>query len=131
MSRTIDRLEQLRQLAKLRSDMELRRFSAFRNHVTAMRDKIDGLQQDLAALYHVDAAFSFSVPEAQLVNAMAGDLARQMIRTETELQQMLPGFEAARQDAVREFGRADVLKQIRKNLIAEQKQQAQKKLASL
>lgn len=129
MSRTIDRLEQLRQLAKLRSNMELRRFSAFRNHVTAMRDKIDGLQQDLAALYHVDAAFS--VPEAQLVNAMAGDLARQMIRTETELQQMLPGFEAARQDAVREFGRADVLKQIRKNLIAEQKQQAQKKLASL
>lgn len=129
MSRTTDRLEQLRQLAKLRSDMELRRFSAFRNHVTAMRDKIDGLQQDLAALYDVDAAFS--VPEAQLVNAMAGDLARQMIRTETELQQMLPGFEAARQDAVREFGRADVLKQIRKNLIAEQKQQAQKKLASL
>lgn len=125
MSRTTDRLEQLRQLAKLRSDMELRRFSAFRNHVTAMRDRIDGLQHDLAALYHVDGAFS--VPEAQLVNTMAGDLARQIIRTETELQQMLPGFEAARQDAVREFGRADVLRQIRENLIAEQKQQAQKK----
>lgn len=129
MSRTTDRLEQLQKLAKLRSDMEMRRFSAFRHHVEAMRARIDGLQNDLAALYQVEDAFSVS--QAKLVNTMAGDIARQTLHAETELSQMLPGFEAARQDAVREFGRADVLKRLGENLTAEEKQKAQKKLASL
>ena len=50
-----------------------------------------------------------SVAEARIANAQAGRSARELNQAETEVARMQPRFDAARRDAAREFGRAEVL----------------------
>ena len=50
-----------------------------------------------------------SVAEARIANAQAGRSARELHQAEAEVARMLPRFDAARRDAAREFGRAEVL----------------------
>ena len=108
MSRQTQGLTRRERLARLKSDIEMRRFSAFRQTVEAARLRIAAVEQDLQRLY--DTETDFSVSEARLANAIAQELSRALLKAERDLQQMLPGFEAARIRAQREFGRAEVLK---------------------
>lgn len=111
MSRKTETLGRLERVARLKSDLEMRRFSAFRAHLMAARARVAHLEDELETVYRSDNPFS--VAEARLTNALAGDTSRALIRAEGELSRMLPGFEKARQSAVRAFGRAEALKDLR------------------
>lgn len=111
MSRKTDTLGKLERVARLKSDLEMRRFSAFRAHLMAARARVAHLEDELEAVYRSDNAFS--VAEARLTNALAGEASRALIQAEGELSRMLPGFEKARQSAVRAFGRAEALNELR------------------
>lgn len=111
MSRKTDTLGRLARVARLKSDLEMRHFSAFRAHLMAARARVAHLEDELEAVYRSDSPFS--VAEARLTNALAGEASRALIQAEGELSRLLPGFEKARQTAVRAFGRAEALNELR------------------
>lgn len=106
-------LAKLGRLAQLKSDLEMRRFSAFRAHVEAGRSRIAAMEERLQSLYDVPEAFS--VAQARLTNAMTVAQVGALDQEKAGLAQLLPRFEVARQAAVREFGRAEVIRQIRQD----------------
>lgn len=112
MNRRTEALARLEQLARLKSDLEMRRFSAFRQSVEAVRARIASIERELRGLYEAPDAFSLS--EARLANALAQVHTRALLQAERELSQMLPAFDAARARAQREFGRAEVLGALRR-----------------
>lgn len=109
------KLAELQRLAQLKSDLEMRRFSAFRNRVEVAQAQIRAIEQDLRDIY--DSQSDFAIEEARLANALAGERSRALLRAELALEQMLPSFEVARQAALREFGRVEVLRSARQDLI--------------
>lgn len=129
MSTQTESMARLQRLAQLKSDLEMRRFSAYRLHVAAAKARIATIEQDLQAIYHSNAAFS--IEEARLANVLAGEKSRALLRAEVDLRQMLPGFELARAAAVREFGRAQVLQSLRNDMAEDEKQHASKKTGLL
>ncbi|MTH36558.1 hypothetical protein GL279_18385 [Paracoccus limosus] len=118
-------LARLRQLAQLKSDLEMRRFSAYRSRVEVAQAQIAAIEHDLQGIYA--ATGDFTIAEARLANALAGERSRALLRAEQSLQQMLPGYEVARQAAVREFGRVKVLGEIRADLLDQKAQEARRK----
>lgn len=110
MKKSAKQLEQLARLAQIRSDAELKRFAAFRAHIDAVATQEQLLRDKLAAAYQQKTAFS--IAEARLANQEAGRLALGIARLETEMDRLRPGFDAARQRAVREFGRVQVLNRL-------------------
>lgn len=117
MTQKAQSLAGLERIARLKADIEMRRFAAFRAHVEAARERIGGLEQELQALYHTDE--SFSITEARLVNALAGERSRALLIAERELERMLPGYEQARRVAAREFGRAEAVHALREDVVAQ------------
>ena len=110
MKKSAKQLEQLARLAQIRSDTELKRFAAFRAHVDAIATQRQEMREKLVAVYaRVEA---FSIVEARLANQTAGQLARGAALLDAELDRLRPGFDIARQRAVREFGRVQVLKKL-------------------
>ncbi|AGT07455.1 hypothetical protein [Paracoccus aminophilus] len=112
-------LARLERLARLRSDIEMRRFSAFRTSVEAARGRISAREEELGALFRSDAPFSLA--EARLTNAMTIDHLREIRREEEELRRILPRYETARQAALRAFGRAEVMGKIRQDLVTDER----------
>lgn len=106
----LKRVRQLVDLAQMRSDAEMKRFSAFRAHVERMAAQRADCQGRIDAIYRADAPFS--VAEARLANAESGRLGRAILQADAEIARLKPGYDAARQRAVREFGRVQVLKQL-------------------
>ncbi|MCQ0971057.1 hypothetical protein MLD63_11550 [Paracoccus sp. TK19116] len=100
-------LKALERLARIKADRELKKFAAFSLHVSAARARVEGFQTALLQAHQ--AASPLSLPEARAANAQAGRTARQLIQADAELARMLPRFEVARQQASRDFGRAEVL----------------------
>lgn len=100
-------LAALERLARLKAERELQKFAAFSLHMTAARQRVDALQAALDQSYRSTAPLGLS--EARMANAQAGRAARELRRADVELSRLKPRFEAARQDAAREFGRAEVL----------------------
>ena len=119
------RLAELQRLAQLKSDLEMRRFSAFRSRVDVAQAQIRAIEQDLRDIYASKG--EFSIEEARLANALAGERSRALLRAELALEQMLPSFEVARQATVREFGRVEVLRSVRQDLIDQQAQDLRRK----
>lgn len=119
------RLAELQRLAQLKSDLEMRRFSAFRSRVDVAQAQIRAIEQDLRDIYASKG--EFSIEEARLANALAGERSRALLRAELALEQMLPSFEVARQAAVSEFGRVEVLRSVRQDLIDQQAQDLRRK----
>lgn len=120
MSRKTDSLTGLARIARLKADLEMRRFAAFRAHVEAARLRIGQLEHELQALYRAEDAFS--IHEARLVNALAGERSLALLNAERELERMLPGYEQARRDAAREFGRAEAVLAVRNEMVAQTRQ---------
>lgn len=125
MKKELENLSRLQRLAKLKSDLEMRRFSAYRASVVSTKGRIATLKQDLHELYRGDG--DHSIAGARLMNALAGEKMRALQREDAQLRKMLPGFEAARQLALREFGRAEVLHQLGENLKEEGRLNEQRK----
>lgn len=107
MTDKAETLRRLEQVARLKSDIQMRHLSAFRAQILAVKGQVGQLRDELEAIYQ--SRQPFSVSEARLMNALAGQKSRMLTRAEAELARMLPGFETARQDAVRAFGRAEAL----------------------
>ncbi len=86
MSRKTEMLGKLERVARLKSDLEMRRFSAFRAHLMAARERVGKLGDELEAVYRSDSPFS--IAEARLTNALAGEHSRALRRAEAEVAQM-------------------------------------------
>ncbi len=127
MSKKTDTLGKLERVARLKSDLEMQRFSAFRAHLMAARARVEHLGDELEAVYRSDSAFS--VAAARLTNALAGEKSRALMRAETDLAQMMPGFEIARRSAVRAFGRAEVLRDLREAARTDHRLQCERRLS--
>lgn len=103
----IRKLAALERIARLKAERELKKFAAFSAHMTAARQRVEALQAALDQSYRSTAPLGLA--EARMANAQAGRAARELRRADQELHRLRPRFDAARQDAVREFGRAEVL----------------------
>ena len=106
------KLAQLERIARLKAEQELKKLAAFSHHMTAAREQVAALQFALDQSYASVAPLSVS--EARMANAQAGRAARELRRADQELARMTPRFEAARRDAAREFGRAQILLELAK-----------------
>ena len=106
-----DKLAALERLARLRADRELRKFAAFRDHMAGLEARRDGLEASLLAGYRTETAFS--VVEARRSHALTRATALDLRRCEQEALELRPRFEAARKQALREFGRAEILARLR------------------
>lgn len=126
MSRKADALEQLERVARLKSDMEMRRFSAFRTHLVVAREHVSNLESELEMIYASEDPFSLTA--ARLTNAIACEKGRALMAAEEEVARLLPGFDIARQRALREFGRAEALKDMHKASIKAEAQERVRKL---
>lgn len=120
MRRDSEALAGLERIARLKADMEMRRLAAFRAHVEAARHRIGQLEAELEAIYRADRPFS--IAEARLTNALAGERSRALLAAEEDLARILPGYELARQAAAREFGRGEAVHALRQDLIAQRRQ---------
>ncbi|TJZ92552.1 hypothetical protein FA743_06710 [Paracoccus gahaiensis] len=109
----VDQLRQLERIARLRAERELKSFAAFNAHMIRARLQVDGLRVALAQSY--DSSAPLTLPEARLANAQAGRAARELRHADQELQRLTPKFEIARQQAAREFGRAEVLARLQQD----------------
>lgn len=118
---TIKQLQQLEQIARLRADRQLKTFAAFNAHMTAARQRIVSLQSALSQSY--DSTAPLTLPEARLATAQAGRAARELRHADQEMQRMLPRFQIARQQAAREFGRAEALLGLRQDEVSERKRE--------
>ncbi|MDO5704152.1 MAG: hypothetical protein Q4G49_03645 [Paracoccus sp. (in: a-proteobacteria)] len=107
MVKKIKQLQQLEKVARIKADLELRKFAAFNAHVTAARANIASLEAALQQSYRATAPLAVS--EARMANAQAGRAAREIRKATADLERMMPRFEAARATASREFGRAEAL----------------------
>ncbi|WP_234854030.1 hypothetical protein [Paracoccus everestensis] len=102
-----DKLVQLERIARIKAERELKRFAAFGLHMTQAQNHAGAMRTALDQSYRSTAPLS--VAEARIANAQAGRSARELHQAEAEVARMLPRFDAARRDAAREFGRAEVL----------------------
>ncbi|MBM3603947.1 MAG: hypothetical protein FJX25_04130 [Alphaproteobacteria bacterium] len=100
-------LAQLEQIARIKAERQLKTFAAYNAHMTAARVRIDALQSALAQSY--DSTAPLTLSESRTANAQAGRAARELRHADHEMQRLLPRFELARQQAAREFGRAEAL----------------------
>lgn len=112
-----EKLAALARLARLRSDQELRRFAELRQQMAGLEGRIASLEAEVLAGY--PAGGGFSLAEARRSHAMTRAAAQDLRRQEEALLTLRPRFEAARQQAVREFGRAEVLAQLQGRAAAE------------
>ncbi len=105
-----ERIAALERLARLRADRELHRFAGLRRQMAGLQARIATLEAEVLAGYPAGGAFSLA--EARRSHAMTRAAAQDLRRSEEVLLALRPRFEAARQQAVREFGRAEVLAQL-------------------
>ncbi|WP_410216407.1 hypothetical protein [Paracoccus sp. (in: a-proteobacteria)] len=103
----VKQLAQLERIARLKAERQLKSFAAFNAHMTAARQTVTGLQATLAQSYASTAPLG--ITEARSANAQAGRAARELRHADMELKRLQPRFEIARQQAAREFGRAEAL----------------------
>lgn len=126
MTRQLKSLAGLERVAKLRSDIEMKKFSIFRAKVAATQSRIAQIEQQLQGYYDVPSALT--IDEARLTNALTVETLQTLVREQAHLQRMLPAFELARSAATKEFGRVQVLQQLAEDLRKERDFTARRKL---
>lgn len=112
----------LERLARIRAEQELKKFAAFNQHMTALRNRVTQSERVLEDSYKSLAPLS--VPEARMANAQAARAAREYQHAKREIEQISPRFEEMRLMASREFGRAEVLLELSR----QQKKEREKNL---
>lgn len=118
-------LARLEQVARLKADIELKKFAAFRRHIATLQGQVDQLQAALLQEYARDAGTSAA--QMRLAHACTRHAAAAHMAAEAELHRLTPAFEAARSTAQREFGRAEVIGQLDRLRQAESHRLAQRR----
>ncbi|MDM7458863.1 MAG: hypothetical protein P3W94_005835 [Paracoccus sp. (in: a-proteobacteria)] len=88
----------------------MRKLAAFRASVLSAQQRVEAAQHALGQSYR--SAAPLSVPEARMANVQAGRAARDMAQATAELHHLQPRLDILRQAASREFGRAEVLAEL-------------------
>ena len=114
MSSRVKQLQALERLSRLKADLELRRFSAFRAHVQAVQAKAEGMRAELAEA--AAAPPGAAVADWRAAHALVGYRAGALRRAEADLDRMSPGLAAAQQAAARAFGRTEALNRLQEGL---------------
>lgn len=125
MSRTIAALGKLQAVARLKADIELRRFSAYRSQVIAAEQRLEVSRQDLAAA--ASSRPGAGLDDWRVAHALVGYRAETLTRAQVDLDAVRPGYEAARQTAARAFGRAEALRALGQALNAQAHRDAERK----
>ncbi len=102
-----DQLAQLARVAQLQSDIELRRFAAFRAHVVSAQAQVAGIQSELSEASA--QAAPDSLDDLRALAAQIGLRTKALLRAEADVASLTPRFDAAREQAARAFGRAQAL----------------------
>ncbi len=113
------KLAALERVARLRSDMELRKFAAFRAHISALNMRIDTLRAALATGLAEDV--STDLTQMRTAAMRAGCDIRQLMDAQHELASLSDRFERSRNAAAREFGRARVVGQLRERALRDER----------
>lgn len=101
------KLAQLERIARIKAEQELKRFAAFQVTMAQAQRHADAMRTALEQSYRSEAPLT--VAEARIASAQAARSARELQQAEQEVARMQPRFDAARREAAREFGRAEVL----------------------
>lgn len=110
MVKVAAQLAALERIARIKAEQELKKFAAFSQHMTALRNRVAQSEHILEESYRSQAPLT--VPESRMANAQAARAARDYQNAKREIQELLPRFEKIRQAAAREFGRAEVLREL-------------------
>lgn len=116
-----EKLAALERIARLRAERELKKFAAFNAHMVQARGRVEAMRASLEQSYRSVAPLTVS--EARMANAQAGRSARELQQADRELARLEPRFEIARQQAAREFGRAEVLLSLSKRAFENRRQE--------
>ncbi|SHM32626.1 hypothetical protein SAMN05444389_10744 [Paracoccus solventivorans] len=111
MTRGAERLGQLARIARVKADGELRAYSAHRAQAEAMQRQLDAVRAELAQAIAAPTAPDAPAQWRQTA-ALVGYRSEQLRQAEIALSRIRPGLEAARQAAVRAFGRSEALSQL-------------------
>lgn len=105
-------MAELARIARLRADLELRRYAGYRSHAEAMRRHVGEAREELAAAMAAPA--SDALDQWRLATALVGYRAGQLHQAEEALLRMQPALDAARAAAATAFGRAEAIAQLRR-----------------
>lgn len=109
-------LKALEHVARLKADMELRRYAALHRHALALETRIMALGDELSAT-SASWGRAASLQETRLVNR----LTRVMVEERSEVQmaraRVEPTHEAARQAAIKAWGRAEALAELHRRAV--------------
>ena len=111
-------LGRLERVARLKADVELKRFAAFRRHVAGLHVEADRIARDIIA--EAGRGAPSSVGEARLAHALTRRMAGERIAVEGEIGRLQPAFDAARQAAAQAYGRAEVIAALGRRMAAAQ-----------
>lgn len=114
------KLAALERIARMKAERELKGFAAFKTHMDTLSIRAEAMRVALQQSY--DSAAPLTVAEARMANAQAAGSARELQQVEREVAALTPRFQAARAKAAREFGRAEVLVELRNQQIAKDRQ---------
>lgn len=120
MSRRSDQLGKLAGIARIRADIELRRFAAVRKQAAAMQGQIDAVRSDLAEA--IAAPATDALEHWQQTAALVGYRAEAVLRAEIALKRMKPALDSAHAAAAAAFGRAEALVQLRDLTLGRERQ---------
>lgn len=120
MSRRSDQLRALARLARMRADLELRRYAAYRAQADEMRRHVDTIRDELHAA--MTAPAGDALDQWRLTTALVGYRAGRLHRAEDGLARMQPALAAARKNATVAFGRAEALVQLQRMTVAKDRE---------
>lgn len=120
MSRRSDQLRALARLARMRADLELRRYAAYRAQADEMRRHVDTIRDELHAAMTTPAGDALD--QWRLTTALVGYRAGRLHRAEDGLARMQPAMDAARKNATVAFGRAEALVQLQRMTVAKDRE---------
>lgn len=114
-----EKLAALKKLAQLRSDLELKKFSAFGQHMQMLQTRVANAQSMMAAGYA--ASDGSDMMAMRLGHEITRSAAAELYRAENEILSMRPKFDLARGKAIREFGRAEVIGRLHREALQNRK----------
>jgi len=120
-------LRSLEHVARLKANLELRRFAALRRHVAAIDARIGALEAELEATAAVwgEAA---TLAEMRRVNALTRAAVEDREETMALRAKLEPAHEAARQAAAKAFGRAEAMAELARMAEAETRRRRARRL---
>jgi hypothetical protein len=125
MSRESQQLGKLSEIARLRADADLRRYSAYRVQAEAMQRQLEAVRAELSEA--IATPGSDALDQWRLTTALVAYRTGQTQQSEAALAKIKPGLDAAHRAAVLAFGRAEALSQLQALRIAEERRKAERK----